>query len=134
MMSYHEWYENQLLPCHFCGGKISDYSYDRRYVFKCEPCGIQWCFDGLITTVKNDRPIPYKRTVPNSIRQELKEKYFPKWFKNIFPVHYKDEPVPPEEVKYQEYYHHENTQKAIDGMNKIIKEKMEEFSQLYNKK
>ncbi len=83
--------EIQLIPCPFCGGQITDDSYDRREVFKCIPCGWQRTFDGLLTKVKNDKPIPY-------VDKEGKD-------------------IKPKDVKYQEYYHHENIQKAINKMN-----------------
>lgn len=84
--------EKKLKPCPFCGGKIIDSSYDRGIVFKCIPCGYRRCFPGLLTTVKNEQPIPY--------------------------VDKKGNPVKPADVKYQEYYHYENTEKAIIEMNK----------------
>lgn len=123
--------EEKLLPCPYCGGQIKDVGYDRRAVYECKSCGFRRDFPGLLTTEKNDCPIPYKRTVPINKFEELKKRYLPKKMLKIFPVKTKDEPVPPEEVKHQEYYHYENWDKSIEEMNNIIKEKMEELKAGY---
>ncbi len=88
--------EEQLKPCPFCGGAMTDDSYDRGHLFKCIPCGYSRSFPGLLTLEKNDNPIPY--------------------------VDDSNNPVPPDKVKTQEYYHYENVQKAIDEMNKRWKQ------------
>ena len=41
------WDEQFLKLCPYCNGKVTDHSYDRRIVFKCEPCSLYKDYPGL---------------------------------------------------------------------------------------
>ena len=127
------YYEKKLLPCPYCGFPIKDESYDRRIIFKCSnpDCGFIRKYDGLLTTIKNDEPIPYYRLVPKNRWQAFKKKYFPKWIISRYPILQKKESVPPDEVTYQEYLHPENSEKAINSFNKEVQEIMIKLRKRY---
>lgn len=84
-----------LLPCPFCGGDFVDKSYDRGTTFKCEPCGYDRHFPGLLQMKVSEVPIPY-------VDKEGKR-------------------VDPKDVKFQEYYHQFAKRDAIIEMNKRAK-------------
>jgi hypothetical protein len=83
---------DKLLPCPFCGGQFAERSYDRMIKYICEPCGYSRAFDGLLSTVKNDKPILQYNDGNGGIKE-----------------------IKPEDAK--EYYHHDAHEKAIEQMN-----------------
>ena len=53
------WDEQFLKLCPYCNGKVTDHSYDRRIVFKCEPCSLYKDYPGLLQTKVSPVPVPY---------------------------------------------------------------------------
>ena len=84
--------EDKLLPCPFCGGKFTDETCDRIIIYRCKSCNYSRHFEGILQMIKNDCPVMYKKKDGKS--------------------GYADDP------KYQEYYHHDAHEKAIEKMNK----------------
>jgi hypothetical protein len=106
------WDEQFLKPCPYCNGKITDHSYDRRIVFKCEPCSLYKDYPGLLQTKISPVPVPYVDKDGNR--------------------------VDPKDVKNQEYYHQHAGEEAVDEFNKWVdkenlqKTREEKLTKIFN--
>lgn len=94
MISYTE---KQLKPCPVCDVLVTDDSFDRGIRFTCKPCGYVKSYPGLLQTKVSSVPIPY--------------------------VDKDGVAIDPKDVKYQEYYHSNATEEAIESFNNWVDER-----------
>lgn len=87
--------KDKLLNCPYCNEEISDDSYDRRIVLRCKKCDWTKSYPGLLQPTPSKVPIPYSDGKGGILDPSL--------------------------VKYQEYYHYQANENAINEFNNWVK-------------